>query len=103
MKKFVTVDMKKDAPPQVRRHINIPDFMLTPTQLERKRKRTQLINDVSFYAAVFCGGWFVWFFLYIETNWKVSIIGMTAMAALIVLISRWRRAHGYGGDGNVMD
>lgn len=98
MREFVNVDMKKDAPPQRRRHISIPDFMLSPEQKKRKREKEDLADSISLYTGVAFGLWFVWSFLCIDERPVVAWIGMGVSAVAVFLVYKWRRAHGFGGE-----
>ena len=98
MREFVNVDMKKDAPPRVRRHISIPEFMLSPEQRKRKREKEDLADSISLYTGVAFGLWFAWSFLCIDERPVVAWIGMGVSAVAVFLVYKWRRAHGFGGE-----
>lgn len=98
MREFVNVDMKKDAPPQMRRHISIPEFMLSPEQRKRKREKEDLADSISLYTGVAFGAWFGWSFLCIDERPLLAWIGMGVSAVAVFLVYKWRRAHGFGGE-----
>lgn len=98
MREFVNIDMKKDAPPRVRRHISIPEFMLSPEQRKRKREKEDLADNISLYTGVAFGLWFAWSFLCIDERPVVAWIGMGVSAVAVFLVYKWRRAHGFGGE-----
>lgn len=98
MREFVNIDMKKDAPPQRRRHISIPEFMLSPEQRKRKREKEDLADSISLYTGVAFGLWFAWSFLCIDERPVVAWIGMGVSAVAVFLVYKWRRAHGFGGE-----
>lgn len=83
--------------------IRIPDFMLSPRERKRKKKKRDLAESISYYGIVSLVICFVWFFLYQDMNWKIAFIGMAVSAVLTVLIVKWRRSHGFGGDESDMD
>lgn len=83
--------------------IRIPDFMLSPRERKRKKKKRELAEGISYYGIVVCVICFVWFFLYQDMDWRVAFIGMAVSAVATVLIVRWRRSHGIGGDESDLD